>query len=581
MAAQPICEYVDVSGTRLEIAIRVPGIDAPVGTRFTLAVRRRNGRIVAQSRAEVIPRVNAVGVWSNSALRFDIGADALPQGSFRLELIAEHDQGDVALVEPSTGLLASSRPLLVAGRRMQFFPSAGRPALWLRIAPDTAVDRVAWTVRNAVRDVAFAAHGRRFSWVRLARLLTHPVVPTGPIWLIGERSETARDNGRALFAHLRETRPEAAVYYVISAQSPMRGAVEPLGNVLTHSSWRHRVMMLHADVLANAYSIKHMLPSRWHPGAYMWQATWRIGARRVYLKHGVHLSPYAVKRANGGYDLLASVGEQESEALIATSGYQHHVQQTGLARYDALVRPAQRSRTIVFMPTWRRYLVPTLFRSADDAEIPFQGSVYQRFLDAFLGSPELAELLEVYDLRLLMVPHYNLAPVLALPEIASERIEVLDAATADIPGLLRSCDLLLTDYSSVQFDVAYLGTPVVYCQFDEQEYSEGHGAFSWFEAGRDGFGPVTRDVDSTIEAIRRYAERGFDREAIYEARVESVFAHQDRRNCARLVQAIDALRAPDLAGATEPASGQPHDGDLRAAQPRVDPDTVTGLPGSD
>src|SRR5690606_7703120 len=201
--------------------------------------------------------------------------------------------------------------------------------------------------------------------------------------------ETARDNGRAFFEHLRTTRPDAAVYYVITADSPMRSVVDPLGNVVTHSSWRHRLLMLHADVLANAYSIKHMLPTRWHPGAYMRQAAWRTGALRVYLKHGVHLSPYAVKRANGGYDLLAAVGEREARALTATAGYDEEVVVTGLARYDALVRQDAPGRTVLFMPTWRRYLVPTLFSASDESQVAYEGSTYQRFITSLLGSEQL------------------------------------------------------------------------------------------------------------------------------------------------------------------------------------------------
>ncbi|MGB7449422.1 MAG: CDP-glycerol glycerophosphotransferase family protein [Ornithinimicrobium sp.] len=551
MSLEPVCEYVDTAGSTLQVAIRLLGVDAPAGTMFWLRLRSRFGGIVTESSTEVSWRVNAVGVWSRSLLRFDIAADELPTGSFRFHLVAAADPTESARVRPSAGLLSTSRPMTVGGRRMQFFPSAGAPALWLRVAQCTGPARAVWALRNAARDAAFALHARRFSWVRAARLLTRPLVPRSPIWLIGERPETARDNGRALFVHLRQTRPEAQVYYVISADSPMRTAVEPFGQVITHSSWRHRLFMLHADVLANAYSIKHMLPSQWHPGAYMWQASWRIGARRVYLKHGVHLSPFAVKRANGGYDLIATVGPSEAAALSQTSGYRTQLTQTGLPRYDTLLSGARDlsppgpdttvGRTVLFMPTWRRYLVPALFGGAEGATVPFVGSTYDTFLTDLLGSARLAATLESRDLRMVMVPHYNLGPVLNVSDRGSDRIDIVDSATADIPHLLRSCALLLTDYSSVQFDVAYVGAPVVYCQFDREEFTGGHGAFSWFTAEEDGFGPVTTGVQDTVEAIDRYAESGFVREPQYQARVDAVFAHRDQLNCERLVAAIDAL----------------------------------------
>lgn len=543
MAPQPLCEFADVGDRSLTIAIRLMGQDRPPDSRYTLTLRSRSGTTVAQASSEVTERVDTVGVWTRSALVFVLRVTAIPNGSFRLVLSADGRKQE-AIVAPASGLLANARPVRTGGRRMQVFPAAGRPAVWLRCAADTRVARATWAVRNVINDLGFAAHTRRFWWVRLARALTKPLVPRGSIWLIGERPETARDNGRALFAYLRRARPDAAVYYVITAGSPMRVAVEPLGNVVTHSSWRHRILMLHADVLANAYSIKHMVPRRWHPGAYMAQATWRIGAVRVYLKHGVHLSPYALKRATGGYDLVATVGERETVALRETSGYRDQVVQTGLARYDALVSPAERSNTILFMPTWRRYLVPKLFSGSATSLIAYEGSDYQKFVETLLTSPALAQILNDHDLRLQVLPHYNLAAVLNLPPELTERVQLLDAATADIPQLLGSCDLLVTDYSSVQFDVAYVGTPVVYCQFDVQEYTAGHSAFSWFDADRDGFGPVTADAESTVEAIRVYAEKGFVREAVYEERATSIFAHRDDRNCERLVAAIDALHAP-------------------------------------
>lgn len=546
MIAHPICEYLDVSATHVRVAVHLRGEDRSPGERFVLRLTDRWRGTVASATTEISPRVNTVGVWTYSALHFDIPTDDVPDGSFRLDLV-EEGASEAVRLEPSTGMLAGSRPTRAGARRVQAFPSAGRPALWLRVSADTPFARVAWHVRNGLGDLAFVARARRFAWVRAARVLTRPLAPPRPVWLVGERPETARDNGRALFAHLRTTRPDASVYYVITEDSPMRDAVEPLGNVVTHSSWQHWLLMLHADVLANAYSIKHMLPASWHPGAYMRQCAWRIGAVRVYLKHGVHLSPYAVKRANGGYDLIAAVGEQEAEALCATSGYGDQVAVTGLARYDSLVPPEEPSRTILFMPTWRRYLVPTLFSGSTETKVSYDGSTYQRFMSDFLGSERLARALETHDLRMQVVPHYNLRDLLRTEDVASDRVEVLDAATADIPRLLRTCDLLVTDYSSVQFDVAYVGTPVVYCQFDADEYSDGHSAFSWFDPERDSFGPVTRDVDSTVAEISRYADGGFVREPEYDAKVGAVFAHRDQANAARLVTAIDEISAPQTA----------------------------------
>lgn len=543
---RPLCEFIDSTTDSLTIGVRVPGLDLAEGTRYRLRLRPRFGQPAQTALAVASIRVNAVGEQTRSAFSFQVSTELLANGALCLEL-SPADVDEWVGVRPAPGLLASSRPTRVGRRRFQVFPAAGAPATWVRFSAWTRSARIGWAVRNVAREVPFIARRRRFTWVRAARALTRPFVPPGAIWLIGERPETARDNGYALFRHLRATDPTAPVYYVISRKSPLTARVRSLGHVVWHSSWRHRVLMLHAEVLANAYSIKHMLPSRWRPGAYMSQFAWRVGARRVYLKHGVHLSPEAMKRANGGYDLVCTVGEQESAAIARSSGYTTtQLRCTGLARYDQLIA-APNSDTVLFMPTWRRYLVPKLFAHGEQALVPYEGSTYQGFIDSFLGDPATQTLLERHDLRLIVVPHYNLNGLLTQSTYPGNRIEVVDGATADIPALLRGCAALVTDYSSVQFDVAYAGTPVIYAQFDQDEYARGHSAPSWFRAERDGFGPVCTTAVDVRATLEEYARRNFAREVLYTARVGKFFSYRDQHNSDRVVREITALTSGDLA----------------------------------
>ncbi len=542
MATYPICEFVEPDESEFLFRVRLRGGDLPANTRNTLVLRSRSGKVVAVSEATVTWRVNTTGEWTRSAFNFRIKHSELPAGGFRLELRSEEAEAG-RYVAPSAGVLAESRPRLLGRTRVfQIFPGSGKQVTWIRLASTSRSARFAWKLRNLARDVAFFAQLRRFSWLRLARFVTKPFVPRGKIWLIGERPETARDNGAAFFEYLRQERPADPIFYVITRESPMRGRVEAQGNVIDHSSFRHRVFMLHAKVLANAYSIKHMLPSNWHPGAYMKQATWRLGARRVYLKHGIHLSPYAVKRANGGYDLFLTAGDPEHQALEETSGYSRQLAKTGLARFDNLLtnRPAASGR-ILFMPTWRRYLAPPLFGGRTGSTIPFEGSAYEAFMESFLRSQKLDAILEQHDLKLLMIPHYNLASNFHAGFSPSPRIEVGDAKTANIPQLLKECDALITDYSSVHFDVAYVGSPIIYAQFDQEDYKNLHGASSWFDFQRDGFGPVVSTAAETVGALEHYAKRNFEREALYTDRLGRVFEYHDRANRARIAQAVDSL----------------------------------------
>ena len=53
--------------------------------------------------------------------------------------------------------------------------------------------------------------------------------------------------------------------------------------------------------------------------------------------------------------------------------------------------------------------------------------------------------------------------------------------------------------SSVAFDFAYLGKPVIYAQFDKEEFYEKHDyKAGYFNYERDGFGEVVYDLESTV-----------------------------------------------------------------------------------
>lgn len=474
----------------------------------------------------------------------DLPIDDIPLGAHTLDVELEgapgHEDPRVP-VKISPGILFASRPVVFRGRRIQVLPVYGsdRVELVMRRSSEPMA-RTRWKLMSLRRDVGSIVRRRTFSWIRPVRWLTRPFAWGRPIWLIGERPDTARDNGYHLFAHVRRERSDIRAYYVIERSSEALAKVSALGPVVYHSSWRHRLLMLHAAVLLNAYAMTHILPRGWDKNDYVRHAAWRIGAYRVYLKHGVNEATKTLKRHRSGFDLYLTATEAETQAARETSGYDHQIVLTGLPRYDALI-PTPPSRTVLFMPTWRMYLTPRLFSDETEAPVAYEGSTYQRFMHGLLTSARLHAILERHDFRFELLPHYNMRAHLSQIEGISDRISVLDATTPDIQDVMRRCDLFVTDHSSVNFDLAYLGTPMVYTHFDDEEYHAGHAHPSWFDHERDGFGPVVHDLDSTIDAIERYLLNGCTREPMYDERAREMFTFRDRHNSQRAVEAIETL----------------------------------------
>jgi hypothetical protein len=517
----------------------------PTDHGLRLVVRSASGEPVVSVGTEGASRMENGRVrWIGFTAAIPI--DQLPIGQFTLDTELSPPGGHASILLPvkcSVGMLAASRPVVAGGRRFQVFPVHGseRAELVTRRAGGL-IRRLQWGAAVLRRDLGAIAHRRPFAWTRVVRTLTKPLFLGRPIWLVGERPDTARDNGYHLFAHLASERPDIRAYYLIDPASPQFDQMSRIGKVVKHSSLRHRLLMRHAVALVNAYSPKHMVPFQWDPGVYLRNFAWRVGTYRVYLKHGVHMNTKVIKRRVSGYDLLLTATPGETAGAREHSGYNTQIVQTGLPRYDALV-PTPPSRTILFMPTWRLYFAPKLWTDETEGERPFAGSDYQRFMQDFFASPRLHALLERHDYRLQFMPHYNMREHLADLAVDSDRVEVLDGAAANIQDVMRGCDLFLTDHSSVHFDIAYLGTPLIYSHFDDRDYRTGHALASWFDHERDGFGPVVYDLESTLDAMERYLAAGCVREDVYNSRAQAAFTYHDRNNSRRAVEAIEHVLA--------------------------------------
>ena len=145
-------------------------------------------------------------------------------------------------------------------------------------------------------------------------------------------------------------------------------------------------------------------------------------------------------------------------------------------------------------PTWRSWLVPELAVGSQRRSLvlaDFLETDYAKNWLPFLQPPELAEVCERMGLTIGFLPHPNIQPILGQLDLPAH-VKALTFAGTDVQELFARSRLLVTDYSSVAFNAAYIDRPTVYFQFDrERVLSGGHvGRAGYFDYERDGFGPV-------------------------------------------------------------------------------------------
>ena len=112
------------------------------------------------------------------------------------------------------------------------------------------------------------------------------------------------------------------------------------------------------------------------------------------------------------------------------------------------------------------------------------------------------------------------------------------ATEYDVQQALKDAAFLITDYSSIFFDFAYLKKPEIFFQFDKEEFYSEHYHQSDFEHEKDAFGDVVKTVEELENKIEEYFNNNFQMEKKYIKRVEKTFAKIDKNNCKRTIEAI-------------------------------------------
>ncbi|MDR3329317.1 MAG: CDP-glycerol glycerophosphotransferase family protein [Prevotellaceae bacterium] len=141
-----------------------------------------------------------------------------------------------------------------------------------------------------------------------------------------------------------------------------------------------------------------------------------------------------------------------------------------------LHRALDRGYKILFFPTWRKYLIG---RSVDNKNgyalvDSFTSTVYYQRITSFLNNPNLAKLLREHGLELAFYPHPEAQKMLPLVSVGSENIQLISRELFEMKDFMLDSILLITDYSGVAFDFAYMKKPLVYYQLDLEEYHRRH-----------------------------------------------------------------------------------------------------------
>ena len=354
------------------------------------------------------------------------------------------------------------------------------------------------------------------------------------VWLVSERGTDARDNGYFFYKYLVEKHPEKKVYYVIRGSSADAVKIAPEHRI-EPDSFKHFLIFAICKVRISSHAWGGDIPK----ADYYAKLGLNKKSRKkfVFLQHGItkdYLPALCYPRIKPSLFVCGA----EPEFDYIKSEFHHPegvVQYTGFARYDSLCE-GQTKNQILVMPTFRKYLQGL---GSDE----FGREEYYQKWQELLNSPRLIALLEQNGLDLIFYPHYEMQKYVGMFESSSERVKIADFGHYDVQTLLKDAKILVTDFSSVFFDFAYMRKPVLFYQFDRGRYIEGHYDFTkgYFDYDTMAPGKVIFDLDGLICEIENSIKNGFCPDDVSMERRNRFFVKSDKKNCERIVDSIKNL----------------------------------------
>ncbi len=369
---------------------------------------------------------------------------------------------------------------------------------------------------------------------RIAYMLGYPFLKNKRIWFFMDRPEISDDNAMHLFKYASDKDPNIKKYFILNKDSKDYSEMKKIGNVLGFKSIKHRYLGLFVENIVTTHPDNNLIYPFW--GSYPHFAG-LLKSSTMFLQHGIIKDDISswLNKYNMNLSFFLTSSRQEYESIFK---YPYHydksvVQLLGLPRYDHLENEKNKKQ-IIIMPSWRRYLTGETLENIKKTEF------FKRF-NSLINNEKLIKKAQEKNYEIIFRPHPN---VYRFIDLFDENDYVkIDYEQSKYQNLFNNGSLLITDYSSVAFDFAYLYKPVLYYQYGDDYHFDLKETFFDYETM--GLGEVCNSEDSLIELIIEYIENDCEIKEKYSKRISDFYLYTDKNNCKRVYDAIKKIQPKD------------------------------------
>ena len=405
------------------------------------------------------------------------------------------------------------------------------------------------STQSGVRTAAQLVGLRALYW------MTRPYFAVQKIWMTHDKMYSAGDSGEYMYRYMAE-HTNVKPYYAVNKDSRDVERLRAEGvNLVFPRTLKHTLAYLNADVMLETHSNPASYNRFNGPFGFYFRDLVRF--RILCIHHGVSVQDThkTMHRTRSGIErMYCATKAERANSQSTRGGYSvDQVVLAGFARLDGQWEP--HSREILIAPTWRpEYSGASVGLSKLRTETEgFTESIFFRLYSDIVCDPELVRAAKEAGVAIRFVLHpilaSNLGPVSqSIQQLAQSRgiapslfDEVIRVSAAgkniSFDEAIKRAAALVTDYSGVQFDVAYPGKPIVYLHSPDLPPQYDPGAMDYATMA---FGPIFSKSEAVSKYLLILLRNGMTIEGKYLKRIDEFFEHRDDKNCERIFN--DAYR---------------------------------------
>lgn len=358
------------------------------------------------------------------------------------------------------------------------------------------------------------------------------------IWVTFDKMYKAGDNGEYMYQYLRKEQKDIDIYYIIRKDAPDfdRLIKEDPKHILVYGSLKATIYCLLAEVILDTHA---NIFAQIEPSPDLLPFTKDLlSGDIICIQHGLTMQNIAQfqNRQFDNIKLYCCASKYEIQNMShPIYGYNpEQFRLVGMARYDGLVNKDQ--KIILITPSWRKNVVNSSVANVKRTHNNnFINSVYYKIYNSLINDEKLINYAKEYGYRIIYLLHPAMSPQINDFE-KNDYVEIL-ASTDNVSyeKILCESSLMVTDYSGVQYDFAYMRKPVVYYHPSSLPPHYEKGMMNYQTMG---FGPICTEHDELITCLCKYMENNCQLEPEFKERADNFFAFDDHDNCHRIYESI-------------------------------------------